>query len=586
MRQTRPPRGTRRGSPQLRLRIGFVVIAMTLSVFGARLVQLQGVDPNSYAAMAAAEGLVRVDLPAARGDILDRNGDPLADSVDGKMIVADPELTAPKAPQLARFLYHRLDIDYATTLTKLRTPGSRFEYVARRVPSTVATAVLDAAERRGFQGLDTRRDPLRDYPAGDVAANLVGFMGTDEPLAGLERTFNRQLAGTDGSARYEVGGGNRIPLGENTVTEPVDGQDLRTTIDIDLQWYAQRVLRQTVEDARADSGFAVVMDSRTGEVLALADDPTFDANDPTSSPEDDLGARSMQDVYEPGSVEKVLTVSSLLNEGLVTPRTKIVVPPMLMREDRPIHDWFTHGTIHLTMTGAIAKSSNIATVLAADRFKKGQLYDYLRRFGLGQRTGVGVRGETKGLLPARNQWTHQMQDRIAFGQSLSVNGVQLAAAINTIANGGVRVSPSLIQGSATTDNGRQVGTDHTTERRVITKQAATEMTHMMERVVDPEAGVAPAAQVPGYVVAGKTGTAQAVGAECGCYDGTFTVSFAGFAPADDPRFTVYVVVKNPRNGGGGGSVGGPAFSKIMSYALKRYAVPPTGAKPSRLPVEW
>ena len=583
---TRPPRGSRRGSPHLRLRVGFVFIAMVLSVFGARLVQLQGLDPNSYAAMAAQEGLVTAVLPAERGDILDRNGEPLADSVDGLMVIADPSQTAAKAPELARFLYKRLDIDYVATLNKLREPDSQYEYIARRVPSTVATAVVDAAEAHGYEGLYTQRDPLRDYPAGDVAANLVGFMGTDEPLAGFERTFNGQLSGTDGSARYEVGGGNRIPLGHQAVTEPVDGQDLHTTIDLDLQWYAQRALRQAVEDARADSGFAVVLDSRTGEILTLADDPTYDANSPTQAPKADLGSRAMQDVYEPGSVEKVLTVSSLLNEGLVTPRTKIVVPPALMREDRPIHDWFPHGTIHLTMTGAIAKSSNIATVLAADRFKQGQLYDYLRQFGLGQPTGIGVRGETKGLLPHKSVWTHQMQDRIAFGQSLSVNGVQMATAINTIANDGVRISPSLIEGSATTDDGQVVGTDHTTKRRVVSARAATEMTHMMERVVDPEAGVAPAAQVPGYVVAGKTGTAQAVGAECSCYDGSFDVSFAGFAPADDPRFTVYVVVKNPRNGGGGGSVGGPAFAKIMSYALKRYAVPPTGAKPSKLPVEW
>ena len=586
MRQTRPPRGSRRGVPQLRLRLGFLVIAIVLSVFGARLVQLQGLDPNSYAAMAAAEGLVRVDLPAERGDILDRNGEPIADSVDGMMVVADPEMTASQAPEMARFLYRRLDVEYAATLDKLREQGSRFEYIARRVPSTVATAVLQDAQRRGFEGLDTRRDPVRDYPAGDIAANLVGFLGTDEPLAGLERTFDTQLSGTDGSARYEVGGGNRIPLGESTVTDPVDGQDLRTTIDLDLQWYTQRVLRQAVEDSGGESGFAVVMDSNTGEILAEADDPTFDANQPTESPKADLGARSMQDVFEPGSVEKVLTVSSLLDLGVVTPRTRIVVPSELDREDRPIHDWFPHGTIHLTLAGAIAQSSNIATVLAADRFKHGQLDAYLRNFGLGQPTDIGVRGETQGLLPALSQWTPQVEDRIAFGQSLSVNGVQMAAAINTIANGGVRVSPSLIKGSATTDDGQQVGTDHTTERRVVSTRAARQMTSMMELVVDPDVGVAPGAQVPGYVVAGKTGTAQRVGAECGCYDGTFTVSFAGFAPADDPRFTVYVVVQNPRNGGGGGSVGGPAFAKIMSYALKRYAIPPTGAEPSQLPVEW
>ena len=233
MRSTRQtPRGSRRGSPQLRLRVGFVVITMALSVFGARLVQLQGLDPNSYAEMAAAEGLVEVDLPAERGDILDRNGEPFADSVAGLMVVADPQMTADQAPELARFLYKRLHVDYASTLAKLREQGSRFEYIARRVPSTRATQVVDQAEAAGFEGLDTRRDPLRDYPAGDVGANLIGTMGTDEALAGLERTFDDQLSGTDGSATYEVGGGNRIPLGDSTTTDPVNGEDLQTTLDL------------------------------------------------------------------------------------------------------------------------------------------------------------------------------------------------------------------------------------------------------------------------------------------------------------------------------------------------------------------
>ncbi|WP_252275278.1 penicillin-binding protein 2 [Nocardioides sp. LMS-CY] len=586
------PRGTRRGSPQLRLRIGFVVIAMVLSVFGARLVQLQGIDPNSYAEMAAAEGLVEVDLPATRGQIMDRNGEPLADSIDGMMVVADPRLTDDDAADLAAFLYRKLGVDYVSTLAKLRAHQTeqgveaRFEYIARRVPATIATEVVEEADSKGYQGLDTRRDPLRDYPAGDVAANLVGFMGTDEPLAGLERTFDKELSGVDGSTRYEVGSGNRLPLGESTITEPVDGKDLRTTLDTKLQWYAQRVIRETVENARAESGFAIVMDSRTGELLAVADDPTYDPNEPTASAKADLGSRALQDVYEPGSVQKVLTASSLLDLGLVTPRTKIVVPSDLPRDGRVIHDWFTHGTIRLTLTGAIAQSSNIGTVLAADRFKDGQLFRYLRQFGLGKPTRIGVRGETKGLLPRLSEWTSQLEDRIDFGQSLSVNGVQMAAAVNTIANGGVRVSPSLIKGSATGDDGRPVGTDHATSTRVVSEQAAKQTALMMERVVDPDVGVAPGAAVPGYRVAGKTGTAQRVGEECGCYDGTFTVSFAGFAPADDPRFTIYVVVQNPRNGGGGGSVAGPAFAKIMSYALRRYGVPPTGTQPSRLPVEW
>lgn len=580
-----PTSGIRRGSPQVRLRIGFLVIAMALSLFGARLVQLQGIDPNSYAQMAAAEGTEEVDLPAERGDILDRNGRPLADSVSGLMVVADPELTYPHAADLAAFLYKELDVDYVSTLAKLREQGSRFEYIARRVPATVATEVVEEAERLEYEGLDLRRDPLRSYPGGDVAANLVGFIGTDEPLAGLERTFDQQLSGTDGSERYEVGGGNRLPLGDSTITEPVDGTDLETTIDQDLQWFAQRAVRQAVESSGAESGFAVVMDTRTGELLAVADDPTYDANEPTAARKADLGSRALQDVYEPGSVQKVLTAGALIDLGLVSPRTQIVVPPQLRREDRPINDWFPHPTIRLTLAGVIAKSSNIGTVLAADKFKQGQLHDYLVDFGLGQKTDIGVRGETKGLLPEAGAWTHQMQDRIAFGQSLAVNGVQMAAAVNTIANGGVRVSPSLIRGSATTDEGRVVGTDHATKTRVISAKAARQTALMMERVVDAEVGVAPGAAVPGYRVAGKTGTAQRVGAECQCYDGTNTVSFAGFAPADDPRFTIYVVVQNPK-AGGGGSVAGPVFSKIMSYTLRRYAEPPTGTPPSRLPVEW
>jgi len=582
----RPAVRRKRGSAHVRLRLGFIVIAMTLSLFGARLVQLQGIDPKSYAAMAAAEGMVRVTLPAERGDILDRNGEPLADSVAGLMVVADPYMTADRAPELAKFLTNRLDVDYFQTLKRLREKGSRFEFVARRVPSTVATDVVTAAREAGFKGIATRPDPIRDYPSGDVAANLIGFMGTDEALGGLERTFDTQLSGTDGSARYEIGGGNRLPLGESTIKRAVDGQDLRTTIDQDLQWFTQRVLRQTVEDARGDSGFAVVMDSRTGEILALADHPTFDANSPLASPEEDLGSRAMSDVYEPGSVQKVLTLSGLIDAGKVTARTRLKVPGSLARQDRVIHDWFPHDLIRLTLAGVVAKSSNIGTVLAADKFANGQLRSYLSRFGLGQTTDIGVRGETPGILPDPSIWTSQTQDRIAFGQSLSVNAVQMAAAVNALANGGVRVSPSLIRGTATTDDGQQVGTATTTTRRVVSERAARQTTRMMERVVDPEVGVAPAANIPGYRVAGKTGTAQRVGAECGCYDGTFTVSFAGFAPADDPRFTVYVVVQNPRNNGGGGSVAGPAFAKITGYTLRRYAVPPTGTKPSRLPVEW
>ncbi len=581
----------RRGSALFRLRIGFVLIAMVLSLFGARLVQLQGIDPKSYAEMAAQANTKEVTLPAERGEILDRNGDALASSVDGVMIIADPKLTAENAPELAKLLSSRLDarydVDYFEVLEKLRAEDRRYEYLARRIPSAIAEELLDEAKEEGYLGLSTERDPLRSYPNDDVAANLIGFMGTDEPLAGFERTFDAMLAGKDGSTVFEGSGVNRLPLGESSTVEPVDGTDLALTIDRDVQWDVQRVLRQTVEDSGGESGVAIVMDTRTGEILALADHPTFDANSPLVVGKEDLGSRALSDVYEPGSVEKVLTVAGLLDAERVTPRTRIAVPSEIQSGDRTIGDYWDHGPLRLTLTGTLAKSSNIGTVLAADKLRAQELHDYLEGFGLGRLTNVGVRGESAGILPDGSQWDEMTKDRIAFGQSMSVNALQMTAAVNAVANGGVLVSPSLIQGTATTEDGVQVGTDTARTERVISARAATQTARMMELVLDPEDGVAPGAAVDGYRVAGKTGTAQRVDEECGCYrPGYNTVSFAGFAPADDPRFTVYVMVQSPSNGGGGGSVAGPAFSKIMSHVLRRYGVPPTGTRPSSLPVEW
>ncbi|WP_312856422.1 peptidoglycan D,D-transpeptidase FtsI family protein [Nocardioides pelophilus] len=587
----RPARSRLRASPQLRLRIGFLLIAMVLSVFAARLVQLQGVDPEKYADMAAAEGSVTVLLPATRGEILDRNGEPLAESIDGRMIVADPALTAEDAPELATFLAKRLQIDYFQVLERLRVEGSRFQYVARQVPAHLAADVVADAEAKGFVGLFTQRDPVRVYPFGDVAANLIGFLGTPRKngsaraLAGLEDSFDQYLAGVDGEARYEVGAGNQIPLGDNTETPAVDGSDLHLTIDADLQFYTQQVLQQTVEGSRAESGIAVIMDSRTGEILALADYPSYDASDPQEWPKSRYKSSALTDVYEPGSTEKVLTLSAVIDAGLGGPRQQYVVPPVLNRQDRPIHDHWVHGVEHLTLAGILAKSSNIGTVLAADEFSPGQLRSYLTAFGFGEETGIGLGGESKGLLPDGAAWTDQVDDRIAFGQSLSINAVQMAAAVNTIANDGVRIDPSLIDGSATLDDGTEVGTEQADRRRVLSTEAARQTGLMMERVLDPEDGVAPQAAVPGYRIAGKTGTAQRVAESCGCYDGSHTASFIGFGPTDDARFTVYVVVHDSRTGGGG-AVAGPAFAKLMSYALRRYGVPPTGTRPSRLPVEW
>ncbi|MGZ4626744.1 MAG: penicillin-binding transpeptidase domain-containing protein, partial [Kineosporiaceae bacterium] len=295
-----------------------MIIAMVVSVFAARLFQLQGVDASVYAARAAAEGMTTVTLPANRGGITDRNGAPLADSVDGLMIVADPTMTAPHAKQIATILARRLDLDYVDVLDRLRQPDTHFQYLARRVPATEARAVVDEVQARGFDGLDTRRDPVRDYPAGDVAANLVGFMNDQGDAAeGAELNFDHLLSGKDGTATYEMGGGNRIPLGDSNVVPAHSGHNLALTIDRDVQWYAQRALRTAVQGSGGDWGSAVVMDTHTGELLAVADYPTFDASRPAEASPTDLGSRSLRDAYEPGSVEKVLTTSALIDAGKV-----------------------------------------------------------------------------------------------------------------------------------------------------------------------------------------------------------------------------------------------------------------------------
>jgi cell division protein FtsI (penicillin-binding protein 3) len=568
-----------------------LAIAMLLSLFGARLFQLQGVDSKAYASRADAAGLVNLVLPAKRGRILDRNGTPLAESVSGSMVVADPTRTNDNAEAIAKLLADSLHLDYFDLLGKLtkHNDTKRFVYIARRIPSTLASRVMDELKAHGYQGVDTRPDPLRTYPAGDVAANLIGYLGNDptKVSGGLERSFNAQLAGKDGKETYEVGGGNRIPLGDNSEVKPVNGKDLTLTIDRDVQWFSQRVLRTAVEQSKARSGAAVVLDSRTGEILALADYPTFDANKPGKARKADLGSRALSDVYEPGSVEKVLTTSALIDAGKVTPRTRFTVPPELQVLDRVIGDWYSHGTIHLTLAGVIARSSNIGTALAATQFTPQELYDHLVKFGLGQHTDVGIPGEARGVLGDRNSWNSLTRAQVAFGQGLSVNALQMATAINTVANGGEYITPSLVEGRATTSSGQETGTETATRRRVLSESAASKTAQMMEGVTTQDVGTAPGAGIVGYRVAGKTGTAQEVGGACNCYrDGGLDVSFAGFAPADKPRFTVYVVVKHPGDGASGGGTAGPVFRQILSYVLQKYGVPPTDTPPARIPIKW
>ena len=568
-----------------RLWSALCVVAFVLSLFAARLVQLQGIDENDYAALAAAQGADKVTLEAPRAPILDRNGKPLAQTVDAAKIVADPTDAAAYATRIAVVLHARLGVDYIETVRKLRKTSTRYVELARHVEPEVAARVVERLRAADLPGVYADDDTLRVYPASDVAANLVGFVNAEgRGGAGFESALDETLAGVDGSATFEVAGGQQLPLADSTIVEPREGTGVRLTIDRDLQFLAQARLSEAVRKARATSGYAVVMDVRTGQILALADTPTFDPNDRERSAPSTYDSEALQNVYEPGSVQKVLTFAALVDAGYVTPRTRISVPSVLPRGDAVIHDYFDHGPLRLTAAGVLAKSSNIGTVLAAERMPSASLYQYLRAFGLGSRSDVGLDGESRGLLPPVADWLPINRDTIAFGQGLSVNAVQMAAAIATIANGGTYVQPSLVDGYVAADGSFEAAPQPQT-RRVVSTRTATQVARMMEAVTSEE-GTAPGAVVDGYRTAGKTGTAQRVDESCGCYDGSFTVSFAGFAPADDPRFVVYAVVQQPRDGDGGGATAGPVFHDLMAATLQKFGVPPTGRRAPAYPISW
>lgn len=573
-------------SGHFRLWSAFCAVAFVLSLFAARLIQLQGIDENDYAAMASAKGAKTITLEAPRASVYDRQGVVLAQSVDAAKLTADPTYTTTDATRIAMYLRDEIGADYLEMLELLTRSDTRYVELARHLPPKKAERIVQHFRDAKIAGVFSDDDTLRIYPESDVAANMVGWVGTDNSgLGGFEWTLDSDLSGTDGSATYETtASGQQLPLADKTVTEPVEGTGVRLTIDRDLQFLAQRRLAQAVRESGGASGTVVVQDVRTGELLALADYPTFDPNQWRKSPASDRGSRAVQDPYEPGSVQKPLTFAALIDAGLVDPRTRIRVPGTLDSGVEEINDWWTHGDIRLTATGAIAQSSNIATVLAAREMPKTQMHDYLTKFGLGQLTDLGLDGESAGKVPPASDWISITRDNIAFGQGLSVTAVQMGAAISAIANDGVYVTPTLVEGYVDGD-GDVTEADPSPRHRVVSASAARKVARMMEAVVG-EDGLAPMANINGYRVAGKTGTAQAVDPSCGCYNGRKVVSFAGFAPADDPRFMVYVVVKDPHRSAGGGSTGGPVFHDVMAAALAKFGVPPTGVREPAYPVYW
>ncbi|WP_308042343.1 peptidoglycan D,D-transpeptidase FtsI family protein [Streptomyces sp. 8L] len=613
-----PPRGPRRlklGSPRPRLRFVAFGLSLVVLVFTVRLLQVQAVDASAYTTRADQNRVLKSTVAAERGEITDRSGVPLAASDDAYDITADPSMFAPafsKASdtpeRAAALLAPVLGVDQAALVKKLSTPNSRYTVLASRqtpqvwnqikdLKNVLATKASKDAAAGGpgtnpLAGVFDEESSKRVYPNGDLAAGILGFVNASgHGAGGVESMLDKQLAGRDGEISYTQSGGRRVPTGSSSEKPAVPGTGVELTIDRDIQWEAQQAIAAQVKKSKADRGYVVVQNARTGEVLAMADAPGFDPNDLSTASSANLGNAALQDAYEPGSVAKIMTMSAVLQQKAATPLTHVVVPNRLHRGDRLFHDDVDHATEYLTLNGVLAKSSNIGTIEAAGHLGSTQaqankvLYSYLKKFGIGQPTGLGFPGETQGLLAKPGDWSTSQQYTIPFGQGLSLSALQAASVYSTIANGGVRVQPSLIKGTRGPD-GRFTPSPAPRENRVVSAATAHTVGTMLESVVGNIEGTGTSAKIPGYRVAGKTGTANRVDPKTGNYRG-YTSSFAGFAPVDKPQITVYCAIQNPTSGPYfGGSICGPIFKKVMEFSLKTLQVPPTGSAPSRLPVTF
>ncbi|MCX5225673.1 penicillin-binding protein 2 [Streptomyces sp. NPDC006553] len=607
----RRPRTIRLGSPRPRLRLVSLGLTLVMTAFVVRLLQVQAVDASAYAAKADKYRFQEYTLSAERGEITDRNGIALAASVDAYDITADPQLFTPEvskvpdAPeQAAALLAPLLGKEPAEIAKKLRTPKSRYTLLARKQTPQVWNQIKDLRRVYGQKaqrsvggtgvnllgGILSEPSTKRVYPNGELAAGILGYVNAEgKGAGGVESMLDPELAGKDGKIRFTQSGGRQVPTAGSQGTPAVPGSDIELTIDRDIQWAAQQAITEQVTKSKADRGYVVVQNTRTGEVLAMANAPGFDPNDLSAANAASMGNAALQDAYEPGSTSKVMSMAAVLEEGKAAPGTHVTVPNRLHRGDRLFKDDIDHPTWYLTLNGVLAKSSNIGTILATGQLGATQaesnkvLHSYLRKFGMGSPTGLNYPGETAGILAKPQDWSTSQQYTIPFGQGLSVSAMQAASVYSTIANGGVRVEPTLVRGTKGPD-GRFTPAPKPEESRVVGEQTAKTLAQMLESVVDDREGTGNKAAIPGYRVAGKTGTANRVDPELGRYKG-YTASFAGFAPADDPQITVYCAIQNPTKGSYfGGQICGPIYKKVMEFALKTLHVAPTGSAPARLPV--
>jgi len=566
-----------------RMRILLIFILTFFLLFTFRLIQIQGIQAGEYRNKAANEMESTRAIPAARGEITDINGVDFARSVSAINIVVDQTLVT-NAAQTANFAAPYLGMTVAQVQSAI-SGTKRYAMVAKSAKPAVwrdlsdAMATFNASlNKENFDqrivGFFAERNYIREYPSGSLVSSLVGFVRQDGIGAtGIESSLNSIISGTDGRYSYARGLGAEIPGSQSEIIAAKKGTTIRLTIDRDVQWVAAKAIQEAVAKAGATSGTVIVMDPKTGQILAHATAPTFDPNNTKTVSQAAMRNPSVQDVYEPGSTGKIMTLAAALEERKVTPETLFTVPDSIKRGGKTFHDHDRHSVKYLTTSGILAVSSNTGTIQVGELLSKETLHDYLVKFGIGQSTGSGLPGESAGLFRPVSNWSGTTAPTVAFGQGYSVTAMQATSIYATIANNGVRVSPTVIAG--TTDaSGKFTASAARKSERVVSAQTAQQIRIMLESVVSA-GGTAPNAAIPGYRVAGKTGTANRYNNACSCYSG-YTASFIGFAPADAPRYVISVTIQDPKGIHYGGLLGGPVFKKVMTFVLQSEHVAPTG----------
>ena len=573
-----------------RIRGLVLILAVVMFMFGLRLVQVQALQAGDYRERAVNEMEKVRTLKAPRGDITDINGVPFARSVAATSIVVDQTQVTDPA-KVAAFVAPILNMkvqDVQTALTGTR----KWNMVARNAKPATWLKLSGAIDQYNSKfkamsperiiGFFPERSYVREYPSGNLIASLIGFVNHDGVGAtGLESSMNSKITGIDGKYSYANGYKAEIPGSQSEIIPAQTGTSIRLTVDRDIQWVASKAIAEAVKSSRALSGTVIVMDPKTGHILAHATAPTFDPNDTTKVSLVAMRNPSVLDVYEPGSTGKVMTVAAAMEEKKITPETVLTIPDKLKRSVKVFRDHEPHPTQRLTTAGILAVSSNTGSIKIGEMISNDKLYEYLTKFGIGSKTGSGLPGESRGILPKVADWSGTTAPTVAFGQGYSVTAMQATSVFATIANEGVRVSPTVIAG--TSDSSGNYTPSATRESvRVISPETAAQMRLMMESVVSVN-GTAPSAAIPGYRVAGKTGTAQRIDDTCGCYRG-YTASFIGFAPADKPAYVISVTIQDPKGMHWGGYLGGPVFKKVMSFVLQSKGIAPTGTLVNPIPL--